>query len=626
MLHKDWRRLAFSLPALSFALLLLSLAVTFFAPKQIPWDAWGYHYYSGAMLLENRLDSDYFAASSQSYLNPLVHAPFAAMVHAHWPSVAVGFVLTCYSALALVLLAVFYRVSLHLRNEELLAALALSLLQLLVWWCMGSSFADLFLLCPVFLALIFLYQAQDTQKMRQTLASGFCFGVAFGLKFTAIIYAPGLALLLLLWVWRGTLRWNTLVLYPLAALLGLCASYGWWGWQLYRHFGNPFFPFFNHYFRYPYFPINTATHSRFVSWDVLAQAVLPFHMASTEPMVYVERLMPDLRPALFLTLLPLVFFIKYGLKRATYLRTTEQDFLLFVLLTLYTWVFTSGNGRYGMGVFLLLGAALFMVLRVLLPAKILWRAVLWFLLLQGAVVFSAVDFNFDRSNWKGEWFAMDFRDVASQNKQLILTSTSISYSVMLKDMGQGSTLMNLSGQFNMENNALIQAKVAAYNERIFGVSALSPDLLKDKTRLQTAFFDEFGRFGLALGDPAGCRLKHSTVEGILNNDLLFCQLKPDAFAIARYAEKTQWARHAAALLEPLCPEAFSPTQSSVRITGTHFVKRYDAGDIMLHLYRPEIAIAFNMTRPKLMASIDLRETQTLSKNTWREKYCLPLLR
>ena len=38
----------------------------------------------------------------------------------------------------------------------------------------------------------------------------------------------------------------------MALLAGFVLSYGWWGWTLYREFGNPFFPFFNAIFQSPW--------------------------------------------------------------------------------------------------------------------------------------------------------------------------------------------------------------------------------------------------------------------------------------------------------------------------------------------------------------------------------------
>src|SRR5439155_1343121 len=77
----------FALPA------LLCAAWTVLAGKDVNWDLLNYHYYLPYEWLHERLAQDYFAASGQSYLNPIGFLPFYAMLAAGWHSVVASMAL-----------------------------------------------------------------------------------------------------------------------------------------------------------------------------------------------------------------------------------------------------------------------------------------------------------------------------------------------------------------------------------------------------------------------------------------------------------------------------------------------------------------------------------------------------
>ena len=63
----------FQLLGLSALVLVVSLFWTYAAGKDLNWDFINYHFYGASLLVDGRLNKDYFGASVQSYLNPLVY-------------------------------------------------------------------------------------------------------------------------------------------------------------------------------------------------------------------------------------------------------------------------------------------------------------------------------------------------------------------------------------------------------------------------------------------------------------------------------------------------------------------------------------------------------------------------
>jgi hypothetical protein len=105
--------LAFGLPA------VLCAAWTVHAGKDVNWDQLNYHYYLPFELVAGRLAQDFFAASAQSYLNPLGYLPFYLMVAHGWHSVAVSIVLAAAHSLSIGLLyLVAQRLFAHLPSRE----------------------------------------------------------------------------------------------------------------------------------------------------------------------------------------------------------------------------------------------------------------------------------------------------------------------------------------------------------------------------------------------------------------------------------------------------------------------------------------------------------------------------
>ena len=86
-----------------------------------------------------------------------------------------------------------------------------------------------------------------------------------------------------------------------------------WGLQLWREFGNPVFPFYNHLFGSPDFTTAPLRYERFMPASWLDFVLRPFRIVSASAMVQTEGRAPDVRYAALivaLAALPLLAFLR----------------------------------------------------------------------------------------------------------------------------------------------------------------------------------------------------------------------------------------------------------------------------------------------------------------------------
>jgi len=617
-----------SIPVLSTLLIAFALVITFSWPKDLSTDAIAYHYYSGSQLFENRLDKDYFAASAQGYFNPLVHAPFAAMVKANWPDRMIGAVLAIYSALSLIILLLLYQQVLGLKQLDLLLVLLLSIETGVALCCIGSSMPDLFLQIPVLGAIFFLFKARQTGLVRWLAISGALWGIALGLKLSAVIYGPAVLLLLCYWCARKYFSWAALLVAMLGVLAGFIFIYGWWGIQLYRKFGNPFFPFFNNWFLSPDYTLQSVQDMRFLSWDFFRQLLLPFRMVSSEPFTYVEIISPDLRAAVFVLLLVAAIMVKVYKKTKLQLTYIEYEFVIFLFVSLYAWIFISGNGRYAIGILLMLGAGVFLLLKSFLRRAQAYQLFAIVLLLQSAIIFfngfQGGGFRFGDGKWGGTWYDSEF-DYRFGDELVLMAGGP--FSLIVKSAGAGTSFIATSSSYPLTLNTAIEKKIKQYEHNVIGLISSHGDENIGDDVLASWLFQNFSRFGLSYDKTRGCTRIHGVArDGITKYKLLACHLKIDPSARVAYLERTAIARPYLSEIENRCPNIFAPTDGPVEIIGDSLRKLYRGSEIEVRIYSNKNVVAHKFWSLAYFEIGSWESFVGMTDHEWREKYCVPLIR
>lgn len=225
----------------------------------ISWDALNHHIYLGWTAERPRFDRDWFAASGQTVQYPYLYWPvfklsqsglsgkWAGVVLAtlHWTIVPPVWMIARYCMPGRQAFDMLMR----------LIAVVLAFMTGVVLSMFDSTSNDLLAAMPFVWALALAMKPLDEPKPRVWIspiafiaASGFCAGVSVAFKLSngpLAVLIPGL------WLLTGN-SWQQKIRHVitgcLATLAGFGVAYGYWGWQLWSHFGNPVYPFYDHWF------------------------------------------------------------------------------------------------------------------------------------------------------------------------------------------------------------------------------------------------------------------------------------------------------------------------------------------------------------------------------------------
>lgn len=254
-------------PPSARAELLALLAVAWLAFVSIPlalggiglsWDALNHHLYLGWTAEQPRFDRDFLAASYQSFQYPYLYWPFYKVYQAGLAGQWAGAILVSINLLAVPPLWMMARTGIPDASWYGTAmrwmAVALALLTNVVLSMFDTTANDLLAAIPLVWAIALALAPWDGGRAawatpaRLMLLSGLCAGVSVAFKLSN---GPLAILMPALWVLHGPSPWQRMmnvVRGSVATLAGFALAYGYWGWQLWVHYGNPIHPFYGHWF------------------------------------------------------------------------------------------------------------------------------------------------------------------------------------------------------------------------------------------------------------------------------------------------------------------------------------------------------------------------------------------
>ncbi len=230
----------------------------------LSWDALNHHIYLGWTAEQPRFDRDFWAASSQSYQFPYLYWPVYKLAVSGFSGVQAGVVLATLHLLAVPPVWMLARACMPGNTGfdffMRAAAVAMAFLTGVVLSLLTATQNDLLAAIPLVWAIALSFPRgtpAPTSRLRphqQTTLSGFLAGMSVAFK---ISNGPLALLMPVLWfVFAKGLKQRLLAVAIgcTATLAGYFLVYLPWGWQLWEHFGNPMYPFYESVFA----PLRTA--------------------------------------------------------------------------------------------------------------------------------------------------------------------------------------------------------------------------------------------------------------------------------------------------------------------------------------------------------------------------------
>ena len=407
------------------------------------WDLRNYHYYNAYAFFSGRIDYDIAPGQTQSYLNPALDLlPF--LLIQHFPPRVFGIVMGAWHGLNLWLL--------FLIGRELLVRISFPKPALWAAICalvgvrgaaaaseVGTTFHDL-TLSVFILGAVYLYLrawpnfklGTTSISLRSLAGSGFLLGLATGLKLTFALYASGMGMAIVV-VQVGMLkRFRGIVPFGLAALAGLLLAAGPWMWFLWKHYGNPLFPFYNAFFQSPYFPLINSADQRFLPKSVWEAISFPFRFTLREHAGN-ELSFRDFRVAALLitTLFASGYLLisslvsRYSSQRSEPKDHSKPDLSL-VWLLIFLWVTyivllkLFGVYRYLICVELLSPIALVALVGSLTKSRVAQASLMLCLLF---LVFNTKVIYWGRSPWSDDFFGVHLPSIQWKDKAVVLITS-----------------------------------------------------------------------------------------------------------------------------------------------------------------------------------------------------------
>lgn len=586
------------------AMMLCALGTALYMGQDLNWDMLHYHVYAGYSAVEGRLGIDYFAASTQGYLNPYSQVPLYLMLKHGFAPQAVVAALALMHALTL-LLVYEIAILLNRRANGEVAWYAVGLAVLFAFFNpvflleLGNTFNEISTGVPVLAGWCILVCQFDRLRSVPIALAGILIGMAVSLKLSNMLFSVTALPLLLMASPDWKTRIRAVAVFALGGLAGAVLAGGWWAWQLWGIFGNPFFPFFNNIFHSPDMTDAALKHYRFVPDGFGAFLFRPFEMVLPRQGIHVEGVAPDLRYAALLLVLALCA-VKYLLSHASVRRWPAGDpfprfqgqRLLVALgtamcLAWATWLASSGNSRY----FLPMGSISAVVLASLIARcsgrrPYLVVGVLTLAVVQVATVSWAGEPRWSPVAWGESWLELDIPEPLRQRPFLYLHTSAQSASFLLPSLAPGSSMINPTGSWTVDENATMRALMRQYS----GSIRVMRQMAHDGRPPAETMLPGLVRFGLE-ADMDSCltiNMRHRSVVPSMPpyRYYLTCQVRPLQWSQQRRDDFSIQMRRAKALfdrLELACPVLFQPRGLSTESDGSEFWRAYGNNDVILIL-------------------------------------------
>ncbi len=272
------------------------------------WDLRFYHLYAPWAYLHGRYLYDVGPAQYQGFFNPTADFLFYALTSSllnEAPRI-VAFIMGAVHGINVVLILA---IALHVLGPRQFGERFVLRTAAVVIGASGAGFVSLLgtttndLLNSIFVlgALLLLLNVADQTSKRGIWFDftwpGLLLGIGVGLKYTAVIFIPGLCLIAVIVAARRKTA-SGLIVFGVATVLGFSAAAGHHLLTLWQDFGNPVFPLFNHIFQSAYYDPVSLRDEQYLPRSIWQAIAYPFYWTKANRGVVSELTFRDWRGAI----------------------------------------------------------------------------------------------------------------------------------------------------------------------------------------------------------------------------------------------------------------------------------------------------------------------------------------
>ena len=248
--------------------------------------------------------------------------------------------------------------------------------------------------------------------------------------------------------------------------------------------------------------------------------------------------------------------------------------LIFWVVSYFFWIITSGNGRYGLPLFMLSGVIVaHSLFRVLGDRRGLFYLVV-LCGLQLSVLVTSADFRWNSTKWGSSYIGYEIPENLKLEPYLYVSTTKQSNSFLAPFVHPDSAFINISGQLPLRTEKSLETlfdKAKASNGRVRIVARL-----KYKKDFKT--FSGWSNSHQGVLSKFGWNLKEDNCNYLphLQNDefkydliyLAFCDLGHDSSLANDFQTEKIKADNVFDLVESHCPEHFNPSTGVTERSGS----------------------------------------------------------
>lgn len=324
------------------------------------WDFYNYHYYNAYAFLNNRYDIDVVPAFINSFYNPLVELPAYFLINAlnEHPVLFSAIMGIPYGILLFItfkILCLFFD-SGTIKGQALIGtAFLICLFGYTTFSQISTTTHEIPLSCFVLTAFYLMIKdiAFDLKFRKKTyILSGLLLGLAAGFKLTFGLYAAATGITLILFYKKLQNPKTSIALFTFFGVIGFLLTHGYWSWMLWQRYENPIFPFFNSFFKSPYFDLINYKDDRYFNSDWKTLLLYPFFMsANFQKTLFVElentynfRYM--LVYLIFLGFIGTIAYKKFTKKESTSVLPQNAFLISWLIIVYFIWLFYFRIPRY----------------------------------------------------------------------------------------------------------------------------------------------------------------------------------------------------------------------------------------------------------------------------------------